>query len=68
MKFMPAARNIAIGCFLICNASVSYSQTQVKLKYSNSTVYAGIEVGAKGVKMSVLEIGRMPKQAVRLPS
>ncbi|MBS1741665.1 MAG: hypothetical protein JST81_01410 [Bacteroidetes bacterium] len=30
----------------------------LKLKYSNSTVYAGIEVGSKGVKMSLVEIGK----------
>ncbi len=35
-----------------------FSQSSFKLKYENSAVYAGIEVGAKGVKMSVLEIGR----------
>ena len=34
------------------------AQNSFKLKYDNSTVYAGIEVGAKGVKMSVLEIGK----------
>jgi len=34
------------------------AQTSFKLKYSNSTVYAGIEVGSKGVKMSVIEIGK----------
>jgi hypothetical protein len=34
------------------------AQTSFKLKYNNSTVYAGIEVGSKGVKMSVIEIGK----------
>jgi hypothetical protein len=34
------------------------AQSSFKLKYENSAVYAGIEVGAKGVKMSILEIGR----------
>ena len=29
-----------------------------KLKYKNSAVYAGIEVGSKGVKMSILEVGK----------
>ena len=34
------------------------AQTNFKLKFENSSVYAGIEVGAKGVKMSILEIGK----------
>jgi hypothetical protein len=34
------------------------AQSSFKLKYDNSAVYAGIEVGSKGVKMSILEIGR----------
>ncbi|HZJ60242.1 MAG TPA: hypothetical protein VFD24_08190 [Chitinophagaceae bacterium] len=34
------------------------AQTSFKLKYNNSAVYAGIEVGSKGVKMSVIEIGK----------
>lgn len=41
--------------------SVCYSlsaQNTLKPKYSNSTIYTGIEVGSKGVKMSVIEIGK----------
>lgn len=34
------------------------AQDSFKLKYENSSIYAGIEVGSKGVKMSILEIGR----------
>jgi len=34
------------------------AQLALKLKYSNSTVYTGIEVGSKGVKMSMVEIGK----------
>lgn len=34
------------------------AQESLKLKYDNSVVYAGIEVGAKGVKMSLLELGK----------
>src|SRR5689334_3292983 len=36
----------------------SHSQNIIKPKYNNSTVYTGIEVGSKGVKMSVIEIGK----------
>jgi hypothetical protein len=39
-------------------ALVVFAQNSFKLKYDNSSVYAGIEVGSKGVKMSVLEIGK----------
>jgi len=36
----------------------SHSQSVIKPKYNNSTIYTGIEVGSKGVKMSVIEIGK----------
>lgn len=39
-------------------AASTFAQGSFKLKYENSAVYAGIEVGSKGVKLSVLEIGR----------
>jgi len=41
-----------LACFSIT------AQTSIKPKYSNSNVYTGIEVGSKGVKMSVIEIGK----------
>ena len=34
------------------------AQNSIKPKYTNSIVYTGIEVGSKGVKMSVIEIGK----------
>lgn len=34
------------------------AQSSLKLKYNNSTVYTGIEVGSKGVKMSLVELGK----------
>jgi hypothetical protein len=34
------------------------AQSSLKLKYNNSTVYSGIEVGSKGVKMSMVELGK----------
>jgi len=41
-------------------ASVNFlpAQSSLKLKYNNSTVYTGIEVGSKGVKMSMVELGK----------
>lgn len=44
--------------FVLCSTVFINAQSSFKLKYENSSVYAGIEVGAKGVKMSVLEIGK----------
>jgi len=38
------------------------AQNDLKLNFKNSTVYAGIEVGSKGVKMSVIEINRKNKK------
>jgi hypothetical protein len=38
------------------------AQESLKLKYDNSVVYAGIEVGSKGVKMSLLELGKDSKE------
>ena len=40
-----------------------FAQSSLKLKYNNSSVQAGIEVGSKGVKLSVLEIGRNAKSS-----
>jgi hypothetical protein len=37
------------------------AQESLKVKFDNSVVYAGIEVGAKGVKMSLLELGKDSK-------
>lgn len=48
---LPALFLILCGFFL-------QAQTNFKLKYNNSAVYGGIEVGSKGVKMSVIEIGK----------
>ena len=44
---------------LILSFFVNLTNAQsFKLKFKNSAVYAGIEVGSKGVKMSILEIGK----------
>jgi hypothetical protein len=42
---------------------IIYAQSSLKLKYNNSAVQAGIEVGSKGVKLSVLEIGKNAKSS-----
>jgi hypothetical protein len=43
---------------LILNTTLLNAQSSFKLKYKNSSVYAGIDIGSKGVKMSILEVGR----------
>ena len=52
-------RTLLTGLALLLLSFFLTAQNKVlNLKYSNSTVYAGIEVGSKGVKMSLLEIGK----------
>ena len=46
---------------LICGIAVS-AQNEVKLKFTSSKTYAGIEVGSKGVKMSVIEVSKKNKK------
>ncbi len=42
----------------ICSVFTGTAQNNLPLKYKKSTVYAGIEVGSKGVKMSLVELAR----------
>jgi Exopolyphosphatase len=49
-------------CLPLISFGFLYSQSTFKLKYKNSSVYAGIDVGSKGVKLSVLEIGNNAKK------
>ncbi len=51
-------RLLSTGFVLLLSTLFVIAQSSFKLKYENSAVYAGIEVGSKGVKMSILEIGR----------
>jgi hypothetical protein len=44
-------------CALFVFSSL-FAQDQFKLKFNNSTVYTGIEVGSKGVKLSIVELGK----------
>ncbi|MFT3981495.1 MAG: hypothetical protein QM687_13560 [Ferruginibacter sp.] len=51
-------------CFLCFGTAIhGFSQQSFKLKFKKSAVYAGIEVGSKGVKMSVLEIEKNQDEA-----
>ena len=42
---------------IYCYSSAS-AQNVFKQKYTNSSIYTGIEVGSKGVKLSVVELGK----------
>jgi len=52
--------NRCLILFICLSVSANFllAQNSLKLKYNNSTVYTGIEVGSKGVKMSMVEIGK----------
>ena len=52
---------LGVSLLLFFFASQTAGQSSLKTKYNNSTVYSGIEVGSKGVKLSVVEIGRNAK-------
>lgn len=49
-------RRVFYLLIMLVGVTQSYAQTSLKLKFKKSTVYAGIEVGSKGVKMSLIEI------------
>ena len=46
---------------LLINIFSLSAQTSVAFKYDNPSLYSGIEVGSKGVKMSLLEVGKNAK-------
>src|SRR5688572_23472873 len=51
-------RGLILSAFVLGCLINAEAQTSNKSKYSKSTVYTGIEVGSKGVKMSIIEIGK----------
>jgi len=61
MKYTQLNQFLVLTCIMLFSFYTLPAQTQVKLKYNNSSVYAGIEVGSKGVKMSILEVGKDAK-------
>lgn len=58
----PKAFYFIISIMLLHSFSLS-AQDNVSFKYDNSLLYSGIEVGSKGVKMSLLEIGKNAKNS-----
>ena len=58
MRNIHFNRCLILSVYLFVSASSLLAQSSLKLKYNNSTVYSGIEVGSKGVKMSMVELGK----------
>lgn len=54
-------RIFLISIFIISGGFLLSAQPNLKLKFKRSTVYAGIEVGSKGVKMSLIEMNNSKK-------
>jgi hypothetical protein len=48
-------------CVVLASVFSLSAQTSARLEYDNSSLYSGIEVGSKGVKMSLLEVGKNAK-------
>jgi len=48
-------------CIFVLQAALAGAQGNFELKYKNSLVYAGIDIGSKGVKLSVLEVSKTAK-------
>lgn len=57
------SRLLLMPVILILHVATTSAQSVLKPKFSNSTIYSGIEVGSKGVKMSVIEIGKNAKSS-----
>lgn len=58
MRNILIHRSVILFVGLCIATNFLSAQTSLKLKYNNSTVYTGIEVGSKGVKMSFVELGK----------
>lgn len=56
----PKLLFILLSIFLL--PGVLHAQNDLKLNFKKSTVYAGIEVGSKGVKLSVVEVNDKNKK------
>ena len=58
MRNIRSNRRLILAACLCVSFNFLWAQSSLKLKYKNSTVYTGIEVGSKGVKMSMVELGK----------
>ncbi len=55
---MRTVTRVSLLTGLLLSLQLVVLSQPLKTRYNNSAVYAGIEVGSKGVKMSVVEMGR----------
>ena len=53
---------ILFCCFSFFCVLTIHAQSNYSLKFKNSSIYAGIDVGSKGVKLSILEMGKDAKK------
>ena len=58
MRNIRFNQRFTLAACLCLSINFLWAQSSLKLKYNNSTVYTGIEVGSKGVKMSMVELGK----------
>ena len=56
-------RVILCCCFSFFIVLTIHAQSNYSLKFKNSAIYAGIDVGSKGVKLSILEMGKDAKKS-----
>ena len=63
MLSMYIKRNLLFFSILLLCYHFSGAQNSLKPKFKNSVVYAGIDIGSKGVKMSLLEVGQNAKKS-----
>ncbi len=49
---------ILLPGLLLFNVCLVFGQNKLKFQYDNNSVFAGIEVGSKGVKLSVLDVDK----------
>jgi len=56
MFIINLPRSLRFVFLLLIISGTSTAQPNLKLKYKKSQVYSGIEVGSKGVKMSLVEV------------
>src|SRR5436190_16446737 len=63
MKNKYTSRHLVLICCVLFSGTFLFGQNKLKTKYNNSSIQAGIEVGSKGVKLSVLEIGKNAKSS-----
>ncbi len=60
MNGIRPVRSLALLSFVFISLH-PFAQKTLKTRFSNSNIYTGIEVGSKGIKMSVIEMGKNAK-------